>query len=124
MTTTVRRAAAPLALMAVIFFLSAQSDPGADVGAVGRVVAHAGEYALLCLLWAWALLPSLRWPAPVVAAAAISLAYAASDEFHQSFVPGREASAFDLVVDTAGIALAVALALARLSPRAGRSRTG
>lgn len=100
-----RRAPAPLALMGLIFFLSAQSDPGADVGEVGRVLAHAGEYGLLTALWAWALAPALRRRA-LLAAVGISFAYALSDEFHQSFVPGRNAGPFDIAVDAAGIAIA------------------
>ncbi len=105
MRATLLRAPAPLALMAVIFWLSAQSDPGADIGALGRVVAHAGEYFLLTLLWAWALAPAMGRRS-VVAAAAIALAYAISDEIHQSFVEGRDADPFDVAIDTAGIALA------------------
>ncbi len=37
-------------------------------------------------------------------AAAVCLAflYAVSDEFHQSFVPGRTPSAWDVCIDTAG----------------------
>jgi VanZ family protein len=119
-----RRAPVPLALMALIFVGSAQSDPGADIGEVGRVLAHAGEYALLTALWTWAFAPILRWPVPPAVAAAISFAYALSDEFHQSFVPGREASGFDLVVDAVGIVLALVFLAPRLRPRAVRSRTG
>jgi VanZ family protein len=110
------RAPAPLALMALIFYLSAQSDPGADIGAVGRVIAHAGEYALLTVLWCWALGPLLGRRA-LLAAAAIALAYAVSDEIHQSFVPGRDPDPVDLVVDAAGIALA-SLVLRPLLPKA------
>ena len=102
------RAPAPLALMAVIFYLSAQSDPGADIGTLGRIAAHAGEYFLLTLLWAWALAPALGRRA-VITAAAIALAYAISDEIHQSFVEGRDADPLDIVIDAAGIALALAL---------------
>ena len=32
----------------------------------------------------------------------ISFLYAASDEFHQSFVPGRNSGVFDLIADTVG----------------------
>ncbi len=111
MTRALVRAPAPLALMGVIFYLSAQSDPGADIGTLGRIVAHAGEYAALTALWAWALAPPLGRRA-LAAAAAIAFAYALSDELHQSYVPGRDADPFDVLVDAAGIALA-GLAISR-----------
>jgi VanZ family protein len=116
LSLALRRAPAPLALMGLIFYLSAQSDPGADIGTVGRIVAHAGEYALLTGLWWWALGPVLGARA-LAAAVAISFAYAITDEIHQSFVAGRDADPLDVVTDLAGIALA-ALAISR----AGRSR--
>jgi VanZ family protein len=113
------RVVPPLALMSLIFYLSAQSDPGADIGTVGRIAAHAGEYALLAGLWTWALAPALGRRA-IGAAALISLLYAISDEWHQSYVPGRDADPLDIVVDAAGIAAVAALIRARLrAPRAG-----
>jgi VanZ family protein len=107
--TSVARAAAPLALMALIFFLSAQEDVGPDVGNWARVISHFATYALLAALWIWALAPALGRRAPLVAAA-ISLLYAITDEWHQSFVPGRDADPLDVVVDACGIAVAVVLA--------------
>ncbi len=115
------RAPAPLALMAVIFYLSAQPDPGADIGGVGRILAHAGEYLLLTVLWAWALAPALGRRA-IAVAAGISFAYAVSDEIHQSFVEGRDSDPLDVVVDAVGIALGCAL-VSRLRTRAARSQT-
>ena len=112
------RTPAPLALMGLIFFLSAQSDPGADIGTVGGILAHAGEYFLLTLLWAWALAPVLGRGA-LLAAAAISFAYAISDEIHQGFVDGRDSDPLDVLVDAAGIALACVV-VSRV--RGGRSR--
>lgn len=109
-----RRSAAPLALMALIFYVSGQSDPGPELGALGRIVAHAGEYALLCALWLWSLSPVLRWPRLAVAAAGISIAYAISDEYHQGFVPGRDPDPLDVAVDTVGIALVIAALALRL----------
>lgn len=113
------RVAAPLALMALIFYLSAQPDPGPDVGAIGRIGAHFAEYALLAALWAWALAPVLGRRA-LAAAAAIALLYAVSDEYHQGFVPGRDADPLDVLIDAAGIA--VALSLIHLSARRAASR--
>ena len=97
----------PLALMALIFFFSAQPDLGTGLGpwdTILRKAAHMAEYGLLWYLWHRALeLPS-PWPA-----AAITLAYAASDELHQSFVEGRPGTPVDVLIDAAGVALAIAL---------------
>jgi VanZ family protein len=101
--------------MAAIFVLSSQSDPGADPGTVGRILAHAGEFALLTALWWWALWPSLGLRA-TLAAAAISLVYAIADELHQSFVPGRDSDPLDVVVDAVGIAVAALLIRRRAAP--------
>jgi VanZ family protein len=118
------RALAPLALMGLIFYLSAQPSVGPELPAWTRVVAHFTEYLVLALLWIWALGPALgRRSIPV--AAAISLLYAVSDEYHQSFVEGRDADVLDVVCDAAGIAAACALAQARgsASTRATHSRS-
>ena len=69
-----------------------------------RKGAHMAEYAVLCLLLARALrLSGAR--RPLVAAAALSAAFAATDELHQSFVDGRSAMLTDVVIDTVGAAL-------------------
>jgi VanZ family protein len=109
------RFAAPLALMGLIFYLSAQQQVGPELPAFTRVVAHFSVYALLAALWTWALAPSLGRRSLLIAAA-ISLVYAVSDEYHQGFVPGRDSSPFDLAVDAAGIAVAVAALSRRRRP--------
>ena len=119
--TAALRAIAPLALMGLIFFLSAQPDPGPDLGSSGRVIAHFSEYALLAALWAWALTPALERGA-LLAAAAVALVYALSDEYHQGFVSGRDSDPLDVVVDAAGIAFALALSSARSRRTADRVR--
>ena len=115
MSATVSRALAPLALMALIFYLSAQPSVGPDLPAFTRVIAHFGEYALLAALWAWALAPTLGARSLLVAGL-ISFAYALSDEYHQSFVPGRDSDPVDVIVDVAGIVFALAV-LRQLAPR-------
>jgi VanZ family protein len=100
----VSRFAPPLALMGLIFFLSAQPDLGTGLGTMDVVLrkcAHMAEYGLLWFLW-WRAL-GYRHPAPSIA---IALAYAASDEFHQSFVEGRSGVVTDVLIDAAGIGLA------------------
>lgn len=91
--------------MALIFWLSSQSG-GGDIGEAARIAGHAVQFGLLAALWAWALWPRIGRRA-ILAAALISVLYAISDEYHQSFVPGRDADPFDVAVDSAGIALAL-----------------
>jgi VanZ family protein len=110
--TLVRRLdpwAPPLALMAVIFVLSAQPGLDSGLGAiddVGRKVVHFAEYALLALLWWRALRLVTTSRRAALGAFLIASAYAATDEYHQSFVEGRVGSPLDWAIDTAGAALA------------------
>ena len=52
-----------------------------------------------------------RWSAVTVAtlvqAASIAVAYGVTDEWHQSFVPGRDADLWDVVADALGATLAI-----------------
>jgi VanZ family protein len=110
--TSARRALLPLAMMGLIFFLSAQPDLDSGLGLIdliGRKIVHLGIYLALTLAWFWALRPAAP-PGPALAiAAAVSFAYAVSDEYHQSFVEGRAGSPVDVAIDSIGIVLAIAL---------------
>ena len=89
----------------LIFALSSVPDLGTGLGGwdlVLRKLAHAAEYAVLGAL----LLRAVRRPA---VAFALGVAYAISDEFHQSLVPGRAGSPLDVALDAAGVAVGVAL---------------
>ncbi len=70
---------------------------------------HTLEYFLfgylLMRVFATSPRPSIRDHA-VLLAAMVGTAYALSDEFHQTFVPGRTASLYDVAFDTLGIFLA------------------
>ncbi len=121
MTASVR-ALAPLALMALIFYLSAQPSVGPELPAWTRIVAHFSAYFVLGSLWLWALVPALG-SSGIPAAAAISLLYAISDEYHQSFVEGRDADPLDVLTDAAGIAAACWLAQARGSASTRRTQS-
>jgi VanZ family protein len=77
-----------------------------------RRLAHLSEYAILAALWLRALTRG-RGLTPRNAgllALAISAAWAALDELHQSFVPSRSASVADVALDTVGALTAVAVA--------------
>jgi VanZ family protein len=106
------RWAPPLAWMAVIFFFSAQQSLDSGLGwidHVGRKVIHASEYAFLCFLWWRALSTVLDRIRALYPAWVIAAAYAATDEFHQSFVNGRHATPVDVAIDSMGAALAALL---------------
>jgi len=115
----VLRAIVPIALMGVIFFLSAQ--PGADEGGwfvfVLRKLGHVTEYALLTGAWWWTLRGVVA--RPLGWAVGISLAFACTDEFHQTLVRGRDGTPRDVLIDAVGMAIA-ALVISRWAPRRRR----
>ena len=113
-----------LVMMTAIFALSAL--PSSMVPTFGtydvylKKLGHAIGYALLGVSYYYALptrLPRLiRW----LMALGLSLGFAATDEFHQSFVSGRTASVRDVAIDGLGAFLALFVAAgysSRLIPR-------
>ncbi len=77
---------------------------------------HALEFALLCTFCQAAL---AGWrgkstTATCLAALVFSLAFAASDEWHQTFVPGRGGTPLDVLIDGAGAILATVLSIRRI----------
>ena len=99
----------PLALMAVIFFFSAQPSLDSGLGLIdqiGRKVIHFAEYALLCFLLWRALETSTNPRRAVLLAFVLASAYAVTDEYHQSFVEGRHGTPVDWLIDSAGAAAA------------------
>jgi VanZ family protein len=119
MTLAVRRIdlwLPPIALMGLIFFLSAQPDLSSGLGTwdlVLRKLAHAGIYGLLCLLWWRALRPLGSARRAIVAAWLIAVGYAVTDEWHQTFIEGRHGSPLDVLIDATGATLAAAFAARR-----------
>ncbi len=98
------RFAPPIVLMGLIYLASAQTDLNTGLGLadlIGRKLVHAAEYGLLFWLW----LRAFGFKAPL-AAAAIALIYAGSDEFHQTYVEGRVGTPIDVLIDAVGIAIA------------------
>src|SRR3954452_13696548 len=102
----------PLALMALIFFFSAQPDLNSGLGTidlVGRKIVHMSEYALLCFLW-WRALRTVVAPTPaILLALAIAIAYACTDELHQRSVHGRHGTPVDVAIDSVGAGAAALL---------------
>ncbi|GIW48525.1 MAG: hypothetical protein KatS3mg079_001 [Caloramator sp.] len=67
-----------------------------------RKAAHFTEYFILYFLLYNALKEDLYFTPSTVFALVITFLYAASDEFHQSFVPGRGPAFRDVLIDTSG----------------------
>ena len=88
-------------------------------------IVHAIEYGILGLLCARALctgFPGLRPRHALLAAALITALFGYLDELHQAFVPGRDASVYDLMADAVGAGLGV-LAYALLDRRKRGARS-
>lgn len=92
--------------MGVIFYAS--SLPVSDIPPLfpfQDIVFHFLIYLILALFFARALRnsrPDTGFSRLVFSTAIFVLFYALSDEFHQSFVPDRFASGFDIFIDTLG----------------------
>jgi VanZ family protein len=97
----------PVAYMALIFYLSAQSNPLPELTKhVWDKLLHGFEYAVLAALLGRALLgEGLSAVTTVVAAVLLASAYGASDEYHQRFVPMRSSDVQDWMVDVFGSSL-------------------
>ncbi|MCI0340277.1 MAG: VanZ family protein [Planctomycetales bacterium] len=99
--------------MALIFALSSRTiavPPEVLFPHADKLV-HVGEYGVLSVLLSVALAsssPGASARGIASAAALLASLYGASDEWHQSFVPGRVATVGDWIADTVGAALAAA----------------
>jgi VanZ family protein len=112
--------------MLCIWWLSSLSV-GAGSGVLRRIhfltnLAHAGEYGLLAL-WLLLCLPrGGQWVelthSRALAVWTIAVAYAVSDEIHQSYVPGRDGTPFDVLTDSIGAACVLWIVLYVSSSRA------
>ena len=97
-----------VAWLALIFGLSSIPNEiqGPTSGVPYDKIAHFGEYGVLSFLVTW-IVARMRRERPVsMLSAAIGVAaavlYGVTDEWHQSFVPGRDPSWDDLATDAVG----------------------
>jgi VanZ family protein len=90
--------------MLLIFLLSSRSSlptgllfPGADL------LAHAAVYGILSMFLALSFVPPqvASWNRVLLLTVLVTV-YGVTDEYHQSFVPGRDASPWDVLADGAG----------------------
>jgi VanZ family protein len=107
----------------VIFALSATPNlriaQAADLDFILRKSGHMAVFGILAvLIWRALALSAVR--RAMVWSLLLTVAYAASDEFHQSFTAGRNASAVDVSIDSAGALIALVALAVWLHMRARR----
>ena len=98
---------------ALIFTVSGRSSIPVGLPNGLDKAAHLCVYLVLGICLAWGFGDRPRGQA---AAILMGLAYAATDEIHQVYVPGRSGDPFDWVADAVGVMLGVVL-LNRFFPR-------
>lgn len=133
----------------VIFFMSAHTgsdfDGAGPLAAIKRwlvslaapifgpdtdivsVAAHFTEYlvfGVLLVLAARGTWPALDWGKLALVAIALASLYAVTDEFHQSFVPGRVCDPADWLTDTLGAALGASAAVLALEKMLAKRQVG
>ena len=95
----------------IIFALSATPNlrfaPTADVDFVVRKAGHMAVFGVLAVLL-WRALASSSVRRAMVWSLVLTVAYAASDEFHQAFTAGRHPSPVDVGIDSVGALIALA----------------
>lgn len=95
----------------VIFFLSSQPElpyPKKMTAEVLSILGHFSAYSILAgLLYLAQTTSGISGRRPAAIAIVASALYGLSDEWHQSFVPGRDPSGLDVAVDTIGATVAV-----------------
>ena len=101
----------PLVYAGFIFHFSSESQPLPELTAsVWDKALHAIEYAglafLLCRAWR---VEGAGWPQATLLGLVVASGYAATDEWHQLFVPLRDASALDWLADTVGAVAGVTI---------------
>lgn len=96
--------------MAAIFFVSSQSSlpqaPDTLLDLILKKGLHMAAYGVLAGLFWRALGPRRHW-ARAGMAWLLAVLYAATDEYHQTFVPGRHGRPMDLAFDGLGALIAL-----------------
>ena len=110
--------AAVVFYMAMIYLLSSMSFNFGLFHTAQKIhldwIVHVVEYSVFGFLLARAFgrsVPSRTGRRLLLAALVVGVLYAASDEWHQRSVPNRDASVYDAIADTVGLALGAVVQL-------------
>ncbi|CAG7622450.1 VanZ family protein [Paenibacillus allorhizosphaerae] len=120
--------------MAVIFYLSSRTgdDVGGWLDEVRRFVpmmesfdwGHFISYFILALTFLWGIRPKRLTFQIQLVVVLLCMLYGVTDEFHQSFVPGRTPDVMDIRNDGIGAALAMLLASLPVCKKRFERRSG
>ncbi len=106
----------------IIFFFSHQPDLKSDLpnqwDFILRKLAHISEYAILTFLLIRALSNyQLSKKKIILWSVFLAILYAVSDEYHQTFIFGREGTIRDVLIDSAGVFFALLFSIFRYNRR-------
>jgi VanZ family protein len=98
----------------LIFFLSSGPVPSNELADIPDYYLHISEYGLFYIAMFWAIhegFRPLRGRGSYWLPALLTIFFGISDEFHQMFVPSRDASVLDILADSVGAAVGVVAGL-------------
>lgn len=94
----------PVSRILLLFLPDASAATLDSLHQLIRKLAHVTEFAILALLLGRAVLRVERtWPELAARVVPAAVAWAAIDEFHQTFVPGRAGALSDVLLDSLGV---------------------
>lgn len=113
-TAAVLRMVPTILTMGTIFYLSHQTGDRLSLPALPGLdkLAHMAAYGLLAATVLFATSDKQKSTRPhrvIILTVVFCVLYGMSDEFHQSFIPGRTASVYDLMADGGGAVLVCGL---------------
>jgi len=112
-----------LAALYAVAVIALSSWPGVSLPNIGTghldKILHFGQYLVLAFLVArgWGLSLPRRWGARNVVLVIVLLLFAAADEYHQGWIPGRDPDRHDFLADAIGILIGFVIGLSGLLRR-------
>jgi VanZ family protein len=97
-----------LSYMGLLFWLSSRTSSGGKPLPVSDKLVHAVVYFGLCVVLRLAVGSVAPPKVATVIAVGMTVLYGATDEWHQSFTPGRDPDVLDWVADAVGACVAAA----------------
>ena len=109
-----------LAALYAVVVIALSSWPGVSLPNIGTghldKILHFGQYLVLAFLVArgWGFAAPRRWGMRNAMLVVVLLVFAAADEYHQGWIPGRDPDRHDYLADVIGIFIGFLVGLSRL----------